>query len=232
MAATPRKTAHDGSHRASGDYRRLLAMIAMSFAIMYLLMYAMVDRPGNVFHSLNQVHMAGLMAAPMLLIEVWLMRSMYPDRRLNLLLGASALVVALLCWLGIRGQWAIGDRRSAIPALHDSPPCGRRPDVPAGGIGRAGSAPPVRRHHPGPGGRDHADEIPAGMRSSAGRLVPAPCQAFAGTLRRNRYSTAPITNATAAASRLPILALASRPSDRISAASGISGPPGNFNAPG
>ena len=118
MTASAHENAHDGRHRASGHYRRLLAMIVLSYAIMYLLMYAMVDRPGNVFHNLNQVYMAGLMAAPMLLIEVLLMRSMYPDRRLNLLLGVCALLVALVCWLGIRGQWAIGDRqflRSMIP---------------------------------------------------------------------------------------------------------------------
>lgn len=117
-ASSPHEKAHDGNHRASGHYRRLLVMIALSFAVMYLLMYAMVDRPGNVFHNLNQIYMAGLMAAPMLLIEVLLMRSMYPDHRLNLLLAFCALVVALVCWLGIRGQWAIGDQqflRSMIP---------------------------------------------------------------------------------------------------------------------
>ena len=118
MTASAHGKAHDGKHGASGHYGRLLAMIALSFVIMYLLMYAMVDRPGNVFHNLNQIYMAGLMAAPMLLIEVLLMRSMYPDRRLNLLLAFCALVVALVCWLGIRGQWAIGDQqflRSMIP---------------------------------------------------------------------------------------------------------------------
>lgn len=66
MTASAHETAHDGSHRAAGHYRCLPVTIALSFAVMYLLMYAMVDRPGNVFHNLNQIYMAGLMAAPML----------------------------------------------------------------------------------------------------------------------------------------------------------------------
>lgn len=45
-------------------------MTLLSFAAMYVLMYAMVDRFGNVFNNVNQVYMAGLMAAAMVLIEL------------------------------------------------------------------------------------------------------------------------------------------------------------------
>jgi hypothetical protein len=36
---------------------------------MYILMYAMVDRFGNVYSSLNQLYMAGLMTVPMIVID-------------------------------------------------------------------------------------------------------------------------------------------------------------------
>lgn len=39
-------------------------MAVLSFIVMYFLMYAMVDVTANVFNSLNQVYMAGLMHAP------------------------------------------------------------------------------------------------------------------------------------------------------------------------
>ncbi|MBD4094069.1 DUF305 domain-containing protein, partial [Xanthomonas citri pv. citri] len=53
-------------------------MMGLSFVAMYALMYAMVDQWANVYNNVNQFYMAGLMAAPMLLIELWLMSSMYP----------------------------------------------------------------------------------------------------------------------------------------------------------
>lgn len=102
----------------AGHYRRLAAMTALSFIAMYILMYAMVDSIGHVYNSINQVYMAGLMAAPMVLIELWLMRNMYPDRRSNLIAAGAALVLGVGCFLGIRQQTAVSDRqflRSMIP---------------------------------------------------------------------------------------------------------------------
>lgn len=49
-------------------YRHLATMATLSFAAMYTLMYAMADVIGNVFNSVNQVYMAGLMTAPMIII--------------------------------------------------------------------------------------------------------------------------------------------------------------------
>ncbi len=111
------------SHGSSGQthhghYGRLLLMMALSFLAMYALMYAMVDQLANVYHNVNQFYMAGLMAAPMLLIELWLMSSMYPDRRRNLILASVTVVFMLFCWWGIRTQAAVTDRqfiRSMIP---------------------------------------------------------------------------------------------------------------------
>lgn len=100
------------------SYLRLLGMTALSFIAMYVLMYAMVDRAANVFNSLNQAYMAGLMAAPMVLIELALMGHMYPDRRLNVLIAGAGVVALAAFFLLIRDQAAIGDRqflRSMIP---------------------------------------------------------------------------------------------------------------------
>lgn len=107
-----------GPAAGTGHYARLAIMAALSFIAMYALMYAMVDALANVYHNLNQVYMAGLMAAPMVLIELALMRSMYPRKALNAALVAASLVVMLLCWCGIRKQAAISDQqflRSMIP---------------------------------------------------------------------------------------------------------------------
>lgn len=99
-------------------YVRLLVMTVLSFLAMYILMYAMVDRLGNVFSNINQVYMAGLMAAPMVLIELALMRSMYPDQRLNIAIGVASIMAMAAFFLAIRAQTFVSDRqflRSMIP---------------------------------------------------------------------------------------------------------------------
>lgn len=99
-------------------YPRLYLMAAVSFAAMFVLMYAMVDRFSNVFVNLNQAYMAGLMAAPMVIIEVLFMGSMYPDKRKNAVVLVISLIAGVLFWILIRQQSAIDNAqflRSMIP---------------------------------------------------------------------------------------------------------------------
>jgi hypothetical protein len=99
-------------------YGRLATMAVLSFVSMYVLMYAMVDTLANVYVNLNQVYMAGVMTAPMVLIELALMGAMYGDRKKNVVIAAVAVVALGVFWLSIRGQLAITDRqflRSMIP---------------------------------------------------------------------------------------------------------------------
>jgi uncharacterized protein (DUF305 family) len=122
MPATHASRAHHSAHReeytGTGPYVRLAVMTALSFAAMYALMYAMVDRFENVYNSINQVYMAGLMAASMVIIELAVMRAMYPSRAMNAILVAGGLVALGAFWFAIRGQAAVGDEqflRSMIP---------------------------------------------------------------------------------------------------------------------
>jgi uncharacterized protein (DUF305 family) len=99
-------------------YGRLLLMALLSFVSMYVLMYAMVNAFANVYGNLNQFYMAGLMAAPMVVIELALMGAMYRDRRKNLLILAVCLAALIMFWIFIRKQTAITDSqflRSMIP---------------------------------------------------------------------------------------------------------------------
>lgn len=108
---------HDRS-MTQGHYGRLLLMTVLSFMAMYILMYAMVDRLGNVFISVNQFYMAALMTAPMVVLELLLMGSMYKDKKLNAILIGIGVIALLVFWTLIRQQAAVGDRqflRSMIP---------------------------------------------------------------------------------------------------------------------
>jgi uncharacterized protein (DUF305 family) len=109
---------HGERHRQGHHYRRLALMAGLSFASMYMLMYSMVDSAANIYANLNQVYMAGLMTAPMVIFELLLMRSMYRNARWNAIVLAASVAGGIACFALIRQQTAIGDRqflRSMIP---------------------------------------------------------------------------------------------------------------------
>jgi len=98
-----------GHDMARMHYLHLGLMTLLSFIAMFALMYSMVDRFANVYPNLNQFYMAGTMAAPMVIIELLVMRAMYKDTRLNMIIMGVALVALVLFFLGIRAQTGVGD---------------------------------------------------------------------------------------------------------------------------
>ena len=106
------------SNMGKNHYRHLAIMAVLSFISMYILMYAMVNSISNVYNNINQFYMAGLMTAPMLLIELLIMRAMYHDRRLNALIIVGSIIAGLAFFLLIRQQAAVTDKQflqSMIP---------------------------------------------------------------------------------------------------------------------
>lgn len=109
---------HEAKDSGPSHYTRLLVMIALSFAAMYVLMYAMVNKADNALHNLNQVYMAGLMTSAMVVIELAIMSGMYKNKRLNVGIIGAAVAALIAFWMFTRQQTAIGDRqflRSMIP---------------------------------------------------------------------------------------------------------------------
>jgi uncharacterized protein (DUF305 family) len=81
-------------------------------------MYMMVDSYANVYSNLNQFYMAGMMTAPMLIIELLLMGSMYTNRKLNRLILIFSGMLCVLFVVFIRKQTGISDKeflKSMIP---------------------------------------------------------------------------------------------------------------------
>jgi uncharacterized protein (DUF305 family) len=105
-------------HGATAPYLRFFGMMILSFAAMYTLMYAMVDKLEDVYANGNQAYMAALMTAPMALFELLLMGAMYRNRAANAAIIVASVLVLAGAWLAIRQQAAIGDVqfvRSMIP---------------------------------------------------------------------------------------------------------------------
>lgn len=102
----------------SKHYALLGVMTAVMFVAMFFLMYAMVDRFENVFLNVNQFYMAGIMTAPMVIIELAVMRAMYESRAINIAIIAVSLLAFVGFWTGIRQQAFVTDEqflRSMIP---------------------------------------------------------------------------------------------------------------------
>ncbi len=100
------------------SYYYLVAMAVLSFVCMYILMYAMVDRFVNVYPNFNQFYMAGLMTAPMIIIEILFMRVMYGNKKLNIAIIILSILLLTIFWVFIRQQFLIGDKeflKSMIP---------------------------------------------------------------------------------------------------------------------
>lgn len=99
-------------------YLRLLVALSISYVVMFAAMFSRVNVLDNVFLGLNQVYMAGLMVAPMLLIMLTVMGSMYKNKRLNAVLLVAGVALTALFWMLVRTQAGIGNRqflRSMIP---------------------------------------------------------------------------------------------------------------------
>ena len=93
-------------------------MVLLSFISMYALMYAMVNTFENVYPNFNQFYMAGLMTAPMVVIELAVMGAMYHNKKMNLVIIAAGVIALIVFWILIRQQTAISDKqfqKSMIP---------------------------------------------------------------------------------------------------------------------
>jgi uncharacterized protein (DUF305 family) len=109
---------HTAAAHSTGHYRILAVELVVDFAIMYLVMYTMIATLDHFHFNLNNVYMTLMMVAPMAAVMLLAMRSMFPSRRMNvmILLGAAAVFAA--SFAGMRTQAAIGDAeflRSMIP---------------------------------------------------------------------------------------------------------------------
>ncbi|WP_209390094.1 DUF305 domain-containing protein [Chryseobacterium sp. RR2-3-20] len=103
---------HNTKH-ASAMYKRFAVMAVAMFAVMYFIMYAMIDGWQNLIPNINNLYMTLLMTSAMLLIELAIMKVMYPNRKMNLAIAIISVAVGIFSWFGIREQINVGDKQFA-----------------------------------------------------------------------------------------------------------------------
>lgn len=107
-----------GASSGAKPYWMLVLNLAISTLIMYLVMFEMIRGWGEFIHNINFLYMALTMAMPMGVLMLLMMGSMYPNRRLNLVLYAVLAAVFVLAFAAVRTQALVGDKqfvRSMIP---------------------------------------------------------------------------------------------------------------------
>jgi uncharacterized protein (DUF305 family) len=113
-----KKNMQMNTSKQGNPYIKLMVMAVLSFISMYVLMYAMVNAFENVIPNINQFYMAGLMTAPMIIIELILMGSMYMNKKVNYIIIAISSILLIAFFLLIRQQTAVSDKqflKSMIP---------------------------------------------------------------------------------------------------------------------
>jgi uncharacterized protein (DUF305 family) len=99
-------------------YLALAVNLVLSTIVMYLVMFSMIDGFSEFFNNFNMLYMALTMVAPMAILMLMTMGSMYRNRKANLALYAGFVVLFVGAFAFTRAQILIGDRqflRSMIP---------------------------------------------------------------------------------------------------------------------
>lgn len=108
----------DDAAMMRSHYKMLALNLAISLAIMYFVMFAMINSLGEFIQNVNFFYMALMMWAPMGSLMLLMMSGMYKNKRLNTALHVIFVAVFVLSFLATRQQWLVGDKqflRSMIP---------------------------------------------------------------------------------------------------------------------
>jgi hypothetical protein len=106
------------SGMAKNMYKHLAIETALGAVVMFLVMYVMIDNLGSFYLNINQFYMTLMMVAPMVIIMLLSMWSMFRNKKLNYILVAVSAVLFVLSWALIRWQYPVGNTqflRSMIP---------------------------------------------------------------------------------------------------------------------
>lgn len=93
------------------NYNKFLIMLGCSFVIMYAVMFLNVASLSHVYLSTTRAYMSILMVAPMALLMILMMGSMYKDKKKNMVIFLVAGVVFILALVGLRTQTPVGDEQ-------------------------------------------------------------------------------------------------------------------------
>jgi uncharacterized protein (DUF305 family) len=93
----------------SSSYKNFWITLALSFFIMYSVMFLNMDDSSHYHTSLTRIYMALLMVAPMAVVMMLMMGKMYPNRKTNLGIMVAGILVFIISLVALRTQTPISD---------------------------------------------------------------------------------------------------------------------------
>ncbi len=104
------------------SYRKFLLMMAISFFVMYFLMFLNMDSIEHYHTSLTRIYMAVLMTASMAVTMMIIMRNMYLNKTKNITIIIGAFIIFISAFFGLRTQALVSDRQymKAMISHHSS----------------------------------------------------------------------------------------------------------------
>ncbi len=100
---------HKALTMEKGNYKTFVWMLLLSFTIMYGVMFLNVDQVDHIYLSMTRFYMTLMMVSAMALLMLAMMRMMYKNRKLNMIIILSSLAVFILSLVGVRTQTFVGD---------------------------------------------------------------------------------------------------------------------------
>lgn len=100
------------------SYKKLAIAISINTVIMFFLTFVLIDSIEHFQVNINRIYMALIMAFPMVIVMMLVMRSMFMDKKLNTILYVTSGAVIILLFFLMRTQTPVGDvqfLRSMIP---------------------------------------------------------------------------------------------------------------------
>jgi predicted nucleotidyltransferase len=104
------KSEENNPNHSLAMYKRFALMAVAMFVAMYFIMYAMIDGLQNLIPNINNLYMTLLMVSAMLVIELWIMKGMYQNKKINRVIITFSLAIGVFSWFGIREQLFVGDK--------------------------------------------------------------------------------------------------------------------------
>lgn len=99
-------------------YKKFALVLSINAVVMFLLTYALIDTLDHFYANINRAYMALIMVAPMAMVMLFVMRSMYPDKSLNAGLYVLFAAIFIGSFSLARAQVPIGNQQflmSMIP---------------------------------------------------------------------------------------------------------------------
>lgn len=102
----------------NNSYNGLAVSLTLSFFLMYAVMFLNVDDVDHIYLSLTRTYMTLLMVAPMAILMLLVMPSMYPQKRKNYAIIGGVVFVFIVSLVLLRTQTPVTDAqymRAMIP---------------------------------------------------------------------------------------------------------------------